>query len=311
MKTPLLPDALSRSRFHREGTVRFYEQAVKRVICAMRDHLSEPLNLESLAKIAIISPYHFHRVFSELTGITPGRFLAALRIERAKRLLATSTLGITDVCLDAGYNSLGTFTTIFTGFVGVSPNRFRCLAAEKSQPRFENLLTEQVNSQNGFRNSIIEGTVSASPSFIGTIFIGLFPTRVPQGFPIAGTKIILPGYYRITGVPDGVHYLLAAGVRGSQNTRSLLLPAEGLLHVASAGPISVLTSRSVGQTDLVLRPVDLTDPPVLVALPLLMAAETPTVFGSTTLSRGEASTALRTPGVTQTTYRTQDVLRRN
>jgi AraC family transcriptional regulator len=270
---PLLPDTLPRPRFHREGTVRFYEQAVERVICAMRNHLSEPLNLESLAKIAIISPYHFHRVFAEITGITPGRFLAALRIEKAKRLLATSTMGITDVCLDAGYNSLGTFTTIFTGFVGLSPNRFRCLAAEKTQPRCERLLTGQAISQNGVRNAIIEGTVNAPPSFIGTIFIGLFPTRVPQGFPIAGTKIIAPGDYRITGVPHGVHYLLAAGVRGSQNTRNLLLPTEGLLHVASAGRISVSESHSVGQIDLVLRPVDLTDPPILVALPLLMAIE--------------------------------------
>jgi len=295
---PLLPDALSRPRFHRKDTVRFYEQAVERVICAMRDHLSEPLTLESLSKIAIISPYHFHRVFSEITGITPGRFLAALRIERAKQLLATSTLGITDVCLDVGYNSLGTFTTIFTGFVGVSPNRFRCLAAEKSQPRLERLLTAQLNFQNGFGNSIIEGTVSASPSFIGAIFIGLFPTRVPQGSPIAGTRIIAPGYYRITGIPDGVYYLLAAGVRGSLNTRRLLLLAEDLLHVASAGPISVLVGRSVDRIDLVLRPADLTDPPVLVALPLLMAAKAAAIFGSsTTLPNRQASAALRHSGV--------------
>jgi AraC family transcriptional regulator len=268
MKT-LFPDALSRLRFHREGTVRFYEQAVGRVICAMRHHLSEPLDLEALAKIAIISPYHFHRVFSEVTGITPGRFLAALRIEKAKRLLATSKLGITDVCLDAGYNSLGSFTTIFTGFVGVSPHRFRCLAAEKNQPLLERLLTAQANSQNGLKHSIIEGTVSASRSFMGGIFIGLFPTPVPQGFPIAGTRIIVPGYYRISGIPDGVYYPLAAGVSGQPSIRSLFLPAEGQLHVGSAGPISVLANRSMDRVDLVIRPVDLTDPPVLVALPLL------------------------------------------
>jgi AraC-like DNA-binding protein len=294
---PLLPDALSRPRFHRKDTVRFYEQAVERVICAMRDHLSEPLTLESLSKIAIISPYHFHRVFSEITGITPGRFLAALRIERAKQLLATSTLGITDVCLEVGYNSLGTFTTIFTSFVGVSPNRFRCLAAEKSQLRLERLLTAQLHFQNGFGNSIIEGTVSASPSFIGAIFIGLFPTRVPQGSPIAGTRIIAPGYYRISGIPDGVYYLLAAGVRGSLNTRSLLVPEEGL-HVASAGPISILVGRPVGRIDLALRPADLTDPPVLIALPLLVAAEAHAIFGSsTTLPNRQASAALCPSGV--------------
>ena len=272
-----LPDILPRPRFHREGTVRFYERAVERVICAMLDHLGEPLNLDRLAKIAIISPYHFHRVFALITGITPGRFLTALRIEKAKRLLATSTLGITDVCLEVGYNSLGTFTTIFTSFVGVSPNRFRCLAAGKGQPLLVRRLTKQVNSQNRFRNSIIEGTVSASP-----IFIGVFPTRVPQGFPIAGTKIIAPGYYRIEGVPNGVHYLLAAAVYGSQGTRRLLLPEKGFLYVAHAGPISVLADRVSVQSELVLRRVDLTDPPVLIALPLLVAAETPAVFGSTT-----------------------------
>ena len=115
--------------------------------------------------------------------------------------------------------------------------------------------------------SSIGGAVAISLG-IG-IFIGLFPTPVPQGFPIAGTRIIVPGYYRISGIPNGVYYLLAAGVSGQPSIRSLLLPAEGQLHVASAGPISVLASRSVDPVDLVIRPVDLTDPPVLVALPLL------------------------------------------
>jgi AraC family transcriptional regulator len=285
-----IPDTVPRHSFHREGTAQFYERAIKRVISAMRDNLSEPLNLENLAKIAIISPYHFHRVFAEITGITPHRFLAALRIEKAKQLLATSTLGIMDVCFEVGYHSLGTFTATFTGSVGISPNRFRRLATQKSQALLVRRVMEQANSWNGFKNSIIEGTVSASASFTGTAFIGLYPTRVPQGFPVGGTRIIAPGHYRIERVPDGIYHLLAAAFDGSRGNRRLVLPEEGFLQVAHAGPISVPVDRLSVRTDLVLRPVDFSDPPVLIALPLLWAAPTPAEFESaTTLQRRQTS----------------------
>src|SRR5207237_652416 len=81
--------------------------------------------LAELADSACMSAFHFSRVFSAVTGISPARFLAALRMAAAKRLLLASERRITEICMDVGYNSLGTFTTLFNEFVGIAPTRFR------------------------------------------------------------------------------------------------------------------------------------------------------------------------------------------
>jgi transcriptional regulator GlxA family with amidase domain len=102
--------------------------AVKRVINVMHERLDEPFTLNDMSKIAYVSPYHFNRMFHQITGIPPCQFLYALRLETAKRLLLTTGVSVTDVCFDVGYNSLGTFIRRFTGLVGISPSRFRSFA---------------------------------------------------------------------------------------------------------------------------------------------------------------------------------------
>ena len=94
------------------GTGRRFERharSVERVIRAMTGRLDRPMTNEEMAEIACFSPYHFNRIFRGLTGIPPIQFHYALRLERAKRLLATTDLGVTDICFEVGYNSLGTF----------------------------------------------------------------------------------------------------------------------------------------------------------------------------------------------------------
>src|SRR5262249_48625370 len=65
--------------------------------------------------------------FREHTGVSPARFLGALRIEAAKRLLIETDDSILDICLRIGYSSLGSFSTRFTQMVGLSPGRYRQL----------------------------------------------------------------------------------------------------------------------------------------------------------------------------------------
>src|SRR3712207_9510802 len=64
--------------------------AVERVVGVMREGTDGPLSLRDMADVAHLSPYHFARVFKEVTGVPPGEFSAALRLERAKRLLLRS-----------------------------------------------------------------------------------------------------------------------------------------------------------------------------------------------------------------------------
>jgi AraC family transcriptional regulator len=66
-----------------------YREEVGRVVEAMR--AGEAPSLEAMAEIAHLSPYHFARTFKRVTGISPGEFGSAVRLQRAKELLLTTT----------------------------------------------------------------------------------------------------------------------------------------------------------------------------------------------------------------------------
>src|SRR5947209_13544286 len=91
-----------------------WSAAVERVIDLMDQRATDrPPSLREMADAAVFSPFHFHRLFNRLTGVPPGRFLSAVRLATARRLLVESGLRVTDVCFEVGYESLGTFTTQF------------------------------------------------------------------------------------------------------------------------------------------------------------------------------------------------------
>jgi len=81
--------------------------------------------LADAAREAFLSPYHYHRLFAHTFGETPHEFITKLRIDRAKRLLACEQLPVTDVCFAVGYESLGSFSTLFRTMVGYSPSAYQ------------------------------------------------------------------------------------------------------------------------------------------------------------------------------------------
>jgi AraC-like DNA-binding protein len=91
---------------------------------AMHDGLAEALRLDALARTAGLSGKHFGRLFERAYGETPGRFLARLRIGRAKELLARGA-SVTEACMAVGFSSLGSFSTKFSGATGCSPREFQ------------------------------------------------------------------------------------------------------------------------------------------------------------------------------------------
>jgi AraC-like DNA-binding protein len=86
---------------------------------------AQPLDLPTISKEAQLSPFHFLRSFRSAFELTPHKYLTHLRIERAKELLASEHLPITEVCFEVGFESLGSFSTLFTRHVGESPSAFR------------------------------------------------------------------------------------------------------------------------------------------------------------------------------------------
>ncbi len=100
-----------------------------RRLCRSRDylaaHVDQRLHLSDLAREACLSPFHYHRLFQKTFGETPHEFLTRLRIDNAKRLLARELLPVTEVCFAVGYESLGSFSTLFRSWVGYSPSEFQ------------------------------------------------------------------------------------------------------------------------------------------------------------------------------------------
>jgi AraC-like DNA-binding protein len=101
---------------------------------AMDRAYAEALDIPSLAAIACVAESHFIRTFRATFGETPHRYLQRRRVERSMFLLRETDRSITDICLDVGFGSLGTFSRTFREIVGLSPSEYREQVAFRPVP---------------------------------------------------------------------------------------------------------------------------------------------------------------------------------
>jgi AraC-like DNA-binding protein len=108
---------------------RLIDDVTFRRMCRARDFLAagfnERITLERAAREACLSPFHFQRTFARVFGETPHDFVTRLRMDTAKRLLAAGEMPVTEVCLEVGYTSMGTFSSRFAAQVGRAPSEYR------------------------------------------------------------------------------------------------------------------------------------------------------------------------------------------
>lgn len=265
---------------YRERTAASRRRSVEDAIDAMRARLGEPLSLPAIARTAASSPYHFDRVFRQVTGVPPFRFLAALRLDAARRLLLTTRYSATAICFEVGYSSVGSFTRQFAEAVGMPPARLRGFAAAGTAAASLSRVPEERHE--GARH---EGTEDAPPSvprdglagvvrapegFAGAIFVGVFSTPLPSGRPSACALLHQGGSFRTGPLSDGVYHVFAAGIAAAGGAPAQALLQDDALR-AAAGPVEVRGGEARPPLELVLRPRDPVDPPILVSLPVLLA----------------------------------------
>ena len=90
------------------------------------DHCYDhPLSLDQISEKACFSRYHFLRLFRQAFNQTPHQYLIERRIEKAKELLKGDELRVTDVCFEVGFQSLGSFSSLFHKWVGHAPATYR------------------------------------------------------------------------------------------------------------------------------------------------------------------------------------------
>lgn len=103
-----------------------YVGRVNAVIDHIEAHLDEELTVERLAEVAHFSPFHFHRIFTAMTGETLGAFIGRLRLEHAaNRLVAQPHRPIIDIALECGFGSPSSFSRAFREAYGMTPTRWR------------------------------------------------------------------------------------------------------------------------------------------------------------------------------------------
>ncbi|MBA2637001.1 MAG: helix-turn-helix transcriptional regulator [Solirubrobacterales bacterium] len=95
---------------------------------------AQPLDVAALARMANVSEAHLIRTFRTTFGETPHRYLQRRRVERAMFLLRATDRRVTEICLDVGFISLGTFSRTFRGVVGQSPTAYRRAATPVAVP---------------------------------------------------------------------------------------------------------------------------------------------------------------------------------
>ncbi|MFE7001426.1 helix-turn-helix transcriptional regulator [Streptomyces griseus] len=237
------------------------ESVVQCAVDTIRERYSEPLTLDDLADAALVSKFHFLRVFSRVVGVTPGRFLSAVRLSEAKRLLSGTKLTVAEVSERVGYGSPGSFARRFTEAVGMSPTQYRRLD-RRELPTCRPGVEEGGPTGRGS----VSGTVLADDHLDGVIFVGVFDSPILQGHPRAWTTLCRPGPFVLRAVPSGSWYVHALARR--PDAPSVPGDAESAVVIDAVGPVAAERTGRV-DVNLTLRPPCWSCPPVLSALPFV------------------------------------------
>ncbi|MED3573632.1 AraC family transcriptional regulator [Cytobacillus praedii] len=244
-------------------------RAVVTAIEYMKKHLEEEITSEELASFVGYSPYHFSRVFKGITGVSPRHYLSALRIEAGKKILVdASSSSILKTLLLIGFRSIGTFSTKFKQFVGLSPKKFQLRTEDLNQ--FINQFEHQEKLEPiTLTPPVVSCQLEFPKGFKGLIFIGLFPRPIPDQRPVAGTTITHNQTNCIfSSVPLGTYYVLAAALPLSFHPKDYFL-LDAALRGKSDLAIEV-TERTETEVKMKLRDPLPYDPPILINLPQLL-----------------------------------------
>lgn len=103
--------------------VYLYRRVVKAKLF-IDQHYHEPINLDVISGKAFFSSYHFIRLFNKIYGKTPHQYLIRVRIDKAKMLLRTA-MPVQQVCFAVGFDSVGSFSTLFKKITSLSPSQFQ------------------------------------------------------------------------------------------------------------------------------------------------------------------------------------------
>lgn len=153
----------------RPYTVLDYRRRINNAMRFVDENWEEALNVQQIAKAALYSPYHFHRIFTELVGDTPAGHIRKERIRKSAKLL-TMGMPVAQVAIATGFWTASAFSRSFKQTMGVTPSAFLQYCKDKqvtlpalpsAQKRTRNIeLTPRIAEEPGFTLYYLPSNVS-------------------------------------------------------------------------------------------------------------------------------------------------------
>lgn len=251
-------------------------ESVREAASEIHKRFSGPITLNDIASKVFVSPFHLSRVFTQDIGVPPGRYLTAVRMFEAKKLLVTSSMTVCDIVYSIGYNSVGTFTSRFRRTVGMSPRQYRCPDVERLLVAASNRYS-RMPSLGELSCSLRQVTASCPTALTGTlrgvvelphhspgtnVLVGVYREAIPQQTPVA--HLVLPAQrstrFTLSGVPVGQWTVMAIAMPAGTSAN-----CAGVLVGSPPGRVTV-NAHTDARTQFTMRHLSSTDAPIAVTL---------------------------------------------
>lgn len=184
------------------------KERIPEILVYMQKSVTRDITVEETAHHFGYSKYHFSREFKRLTGFSAADYLSSLKIELAKQALLRNEHSVTNSGLDAGYSSVGTFSTTFTRKTGLSPREYK--QQVEALYRVAKKCEETPATVVGHRDSLASER-SRCHIFVrypegyqaGITFAGLFKSPIPNHRPVAGVALTQKNTHLFERIPSG------------------------------------------------------------------------------------------------------------
>lgn len=227
-----------------------YGRRIARAMALLAADPARSPTLEELAGAAAFSPFHFHRIYRELTGETPADTLARLRLSQAAVLLVRDGLPVAAVAARSGYGSAAAFTRAFRAAYGIPPAAYRArggigapLPAPTPGPEETAMFDVTIRAEPALRLAVLahRGAYGA----IGAAFDRLSAWAAARGLVGEETRFIALYHDDPMTVPEAelrseAGLTVPPGVEGSEGVRILDLPPTRCAVLVFKGPYAEL-----------------------------------------------------------------------
>lgn len=249
------------------------KETMSAILTYMKKHVSDEITIEEIAAHFGYSKYHFSREFKKLTGFSAADYLSSIKIEQAKQDFLKKQRTITDSSFDAGFSSLGTFSTTFTKKTGLSPREYKNqveslyhLTKNYDDTSSTSYYAEKIQKEDTYKLSV---TIHYPKNYQASItFVGLFNSSIPNHKPVVGTALQKKIQHTFTHIPKGKYYLLACSIEKTLNPLRYFV-LDDCLRGKVDHPL-LFPKDSDKEIDIYLREPLPEDPPILIKLPKLL-----------------------------------------